>query len=185
MGVIFGNYRAWPICGLLIQLWGSAMKSYRFRAKIEAGDGGGAYVLFPFDVEKEFGTRGKVPVQARFNGIPYAGTLIKYGNPLHILPMPKAIRLQTGTAPGDTVDVEIWRDEKPRVIEVPAELKDAMKKQGVMPVFDRLSFTHQKEYCRWIAEAKKDETRMKRVAKAVELLKQGVKTPDESRSTRK
>jgi Domain of unknown function (DUF1905)/Bacteriocin-protection, YdeI or OmpD-Associated len=161
------------------------MKRYRFQAKVEPGDGGGAYVLFPFDVEREFGTKGKVPVQARFNGVPYAGTLIKYGNPVHVLPMLKAIREQIGTAPGDTVDVELWKDEKPRVIEVPADFKQAMKEQGVMPLFDRLSFTHRKEYCRWIAEAKKDETRMRRVEKAVELLAKGVKTPDASWSIRK
>jgi Domain of unknown function (DUF1905)/Bacteriocin-protection, YdeI or OmpD-Associated len=161
------------------------MKRYRFNAKIEAGDGGGAYVLFPFDVEKEFGTKGKVPVQAKFNGVPYAGTLIKYGNPLHMLPMLKAIREQTGTSPGDTVDVEIWKDEEPRVLEVPADFREAMRNQGVMPLFDRLSFTHRREYCRWITEAKKDETRMRRVGKAVELLAKGVKTPDESRPIRK
>ena len=137
------------------------MRKYRFKAKIKAGDGGGAYVWFPFDVEKEFGAKGKIPMQARLNGVPYTGTLIKYGNPLHMLPMPKAIRQQTGTAPGDTVDVELWKDEEPRVIEVPADLKEALKKQGVVPLFDRLSFTHRKEYCRWITEAKKNETRMR------------------------
>ena len=70
------------------------MKTHRFKAKVVAGNGGGAYVLFPLDAEREFGTKGKVPVQARFNGVPYAGTLIKYGNPLHMLPMLKAIREQ-------------------------------------------------------------------------------------------
>ena len=57
------------------------MKVYRFKAHIEAGDGGGAYVLFPYDVEQEFGTKGKVPVKATFDGVPYTGSLIKYGNP--------------------------------------------------------------------------------------------------------
>ena len=161
------------------------MKRYRFKAKIEAGDGGGAYVLFPFDVEREFGTKGKVPVQARFNRVSYAGTLIKYGNPLHMLPMLKAIREQTGTSPGDTVDVELWKDEEPRVLEVPADFREAMQNQGVMPLFDRLSFTHRREYCRWITEAKKRETRMIRVEKAVALLTKGVKTPDASRAIRK
>ena len=36
-------------------------KKYKFNAKIETGDGGGAYVLFPYDIEKEFATQGKVP----------------------------------------------------------------------------------------------------------------------------
>jgi hypothetical protein len=160
------------------------MRRYRFKAKIEAGDAGGAYVLFPFDVEREFGAKGKIPVQARLNGVPYIATLTKYGNPLHMLPMPKAIRQQTGTAPGDTVEVELWKDDEPRVIEVPPDFKEALENQGVVPLFERLSFTHRREYCRWITEAKKHETRTRRVEKALELLKNGVKTPGESRTIR-
>ncbi len=153
------------------------MKEYKFEAKIEAGDGGGAYVLFPYDVEKEFGTKGKVPVKATFDGVPYAGSLIKYGHPQHMLPLLKAIREQTGKGPGDTVNVELSKDDGPRTLEVPAQFKDAMKKEGVIPLFDGLSYTHRKEYCRWITEAKKEETRLRRLEKAVEMLKKGVRTP--------
>jgi hypothetical protein len=45
------------------------MRKYKFKAKIEAGDGGGARVLFPYDTEKEFATKGKVPVRATVNGL--------------------------------------------------------------------------------------------------------------------
>jgi hypothetical protein len=83
------------------------MKEYKFKAKIQAGDGGGAYVLFPYDVEKEFGSKGKVPIKASFNGVPYAGSLIKYGNPQHMLPILKAIREQIGKGPGDTIEVQL------------------------------------------------------------------------------
>ena len=91
--------------------------------------------------------------------------------------MLKAIREQTGKGPGDTVDVELWKDDEPRELEVPAQFKDAMKKEGVISVFDRLSYTHRKEYCRWITEAKKEETRLRRLEKAVQMLKKGVRTP--------
>ncbi len=153
------------------------MGVYRFKAKIEAGDGGGAYVLFPYDVEQEFGTKGRVPVKASFDGVAYTGSLIKYGNPQHMLPMLKAIRERTGKAPGDTVEVELWKDDAPRTLKVPAEFKEAMRKSGVTSVFEHLSYTHRKEYCRWIAEAKKEETRKRRLEKAVEMLKTGVRTP--------
>ncbi len=56
-------------------------------------------MLFPYDVEKEFGTKGKVPVKVAFDGVPYVGSLIKYGHPLHMLPILKAIRMQTGKGP--------------------------------------------------------------------------------------
>ena len=150
---------------------------YKFKAKIEAGDGGGAYVLFPYDTGKEFATQGKVPVKAAFNGVPYAGSLIKYGNPRHMLGILKAIREQIGKGPGDTIEVVIWRDEEVRTLEVPGQFKTLMKKEGLLPFFEKLSYTHRKEYCRWITEAKKEETRAKRLDKAIEMLKKKVKTP--------
>ena len=153
------------------------MKKYKFKVKIEAGDGGGAYVFFPYDTEKEFATKGKVPVKATFNGVPDTGSLIKYGKPLHVLGMPKAVRAETGKGPGDTIEVVVWKDEEIRTVDVPAQFKNLMKKEGLIPVFEKLSYTHRKEYCRWITEAKKEETRLKRLEKAIEMLKKGVKTP--------
>src|SRR4051812_24421256 len=110
------------------------MKKYKFKARIEAGDGGGAYILFPYDIEEEFATKGKVPVKATFNGVPYTGSLIKHGKPFHMLGMPKAIRGQTGKGPGDTVEVVIWKDEAVRTVEVPAQFENLMKKEGLLPV---------------------------------------------------
>jgi len=153
------------------------MKKYKFKAKIEAGDGGGAYVLFPYDTGTEFATKGKVPVKATFDGVPYTGSLIKYGKPLHLLGVPKAIREQIGKSPGDTLQVVVWKDEEVRTVEVPAQLENLMRKEGLLPAFKKLSYTHRKEYCRWITEAKKQETRLKRLEKAIEMLKQGVSTP--------
>jgi hypothetical protein len=154
-----------------------AMKKYKFKAKIEAGDGAGAYVLFPYDTEKEFATQGKVPVKATFNGVPYRSSLIKYGHPLHSLGILKAVREQTGKGPGDTIEVVVWKDEEVRTVEVPAQFENLMKKEGLLPVFNKLSYTHRKEYCRWITEAKKQETRLRRLEKAIEMLKNGVSTP--------
>lgn len=133
--------------------------------------------MFPYDVEREFGTRGKVPIRAKFEGVPYAGSLIKYGHPQHMLPMLKAIRDQIGKRPGETVEVELWKDDAPRTLEVPAAFEQAMRKGGVTRVFESLSYTHRKEYCRWITEAKKEETRQHRLQKAIEMLKKGVRTP--------
>jgi hypothetical protein len=155
------------------------MKTYRFKARIEAatvGDGG-ACVYFPYDVEEEFGTRGRVPVKATFDGVPYSGSLVKYGAPQHMLGILKGIREQLGKGPGDMIEVTIQRDESERKVEIPAELEKVLKKEKLAAVFAGLSYTHQKEYCRWITEAKREETRANRLAKAVGMLKSGVKTP--------
>ena len=102
------------------------MRKYRFKATLEAGAGGGAYVLFPYDTEKEFATKGRVPVKATFNGVPYTGSLIKYSKPQHMLGVLRAIREQIGKRPGDTIEVVIWRDEEVRTLEVPAQFKALM-----------------------------------------------------------
>jgi bifunctional DNA-binding transcriptional regulator/antitoxin component of YhaV-PrlF toxin-antitoxin module len=153
------------------------MKKYKFDAEIQAGRGGGAYVVFPYETEKEFGTKGKVPVNATIDGISDRGGLFTMGMPHHILGVPKAIRQQIGKSPGDIVTVVLWKDEEPREVEVPPTFKALMKKTGVLAFFESLNFTHRKEYCRWITEAKKEETRARRLEKALEMLKKGVRTP--------
>ncbi len=154
------------------------MKTYRFTARIESGGGGGAYVLFPYDVQAEFGTKGRVPVKATFDGAPYTGTMIKYGHPLHMLPILKAIREQIGKQPGDMVDVEVRRDAAERVLEVPEDLAKLLKKEKLSASFEKLSYTNRREYCRWITEAKRAETRANRLEKAAGMLRAGIKTPN-------
>jgi hypothetical protein len=153
------------------------MKKYKFKAKIETGDGGGAYILFPYDTEREFATKGRVPIKATFDGVPYTGSLVKYGHPQHMLGLLKSIREQIGKGPGDTIEVEIWKDEEARFVEIPPAFGKLLKKEGLLPAFEKLSYTHRKEYCRWLTEAKREETRMARLEKAIAMLKKGIKTP--------
>jgi hypothetical protein len=155
----------------------TAMKKYTFKTEILAGMGGGAGVEFPYDVEKEFGTGGHVPVQATFDGVPYRGSLMNCGMARHTLGVLKGVREKIGKGPGDAVDVVVWRDEAARTVEIPAEFARMLKKEGLLEGFEKLSYSHRKEYCRWIAEAKKEETRATRQEKAIALLKKGVKTP--------
>jgi len=71
------------------------------------------------------------------------------------------------------VDVTVERDDDERTVEVPAELAAALAAAGLTAQFDRMAFTHRKEYARWIAEAKGAETRRTRVAKAVDMIGAG------------
>jgi hypothetical protein len=153
-------------------------RTYTFTAMIGgAGGSDGCAVYFPYDVEQEFGTRGRVPVKATFDGVPYTGSLIRYGAPQHMLPILKAIREQIGKQPGDVVEVTLTRDLSERTVEVPEELAKLLKKEKLLAAFESLSFTHRKEYVRWITEAKREETRRMRLTKAVEMLHSGVRTP--------
>jgi uncharacterized protein YdeI (YjbR/CyaY-like superfamily) len=88
----------------------------------------------------------------------------------------REIREAAGVAAGDPVVVELERDDEPRTVELPDDLAAALDSE-TRASFDRLSYTHRKEYVRWVKGAKRDETRRKRVAQAVELLRAGVETP--------
>ncbi len=153
------------------------MKKYKFTARIESAGGGGAYILFPYDTEKEFGTKARVPVKVSFNGVAYKGSLVKYGHPQHMLPILKNIREKIGKRPGERVDVVLERDGSVRTVEVPPVFTALLKKEKLLAGFEKLSFTHRKEYCRWVGEARKEETRQARMTKAIDMLRSGVKTP--------
>ena len=82
-------------------------KTYVFDAQIiKVPDIDGAYVEIPFDVKAEFG-RGRVPVSATFDGVPYDGSLVRMGTPCHIIGLRKDIRAKIGKQPGDTVHVTL------------------------------------------------------------------------------
>jgi electron transfer flavoprotein alpha subunit len=144
-----------------------------FTAVIQNPGGGGAFVEVPFDVEKEFGSK-RPKVKALIEGIPYRGTLTRMGTDCHILGIRKEIREQVRKTFGDEVTITVEPDTEPRVIEVPADLMKELKKdKGAKALFDKLSYTHQKEYVNWITEAKKEETRQDRILKTIETLKKG------------
>lgn len=83
------------------------MEPIRFTAEIKkVPDIDGAYVEIPFDVKETFG-KGRVPVHATFDGVPYDGSLVRMGTPCHILGLRKDIRKQLGKGPGDLVEVTL------------------------------------------------------------------------------
>jgi len=150
-------------------------KKHSFTAIIQNAGGGGAFVEVPFDVEAAFGSK-KPKVKATFEGVPYRGILTRMGTEHHLLIILKEIREKIGKTFGDEVKITVEPDTEPRVIEVPAELKKAFKNEKeAKAFFDKLSYTHQREYVMWINEAKREETRQNRIAKAVEMLKKGQK----------
>jgi hypothetical protein len=84
---------------------------FEFNAVIEAGDGGGAFVFFPFDMLESFGTTGKVLVHGTIDGVPFSGKLLKYGFPQHILGLLKSLRSQIGKKAGDSVRISLTRTD--------------------------------------------------------------------------
>ena len=147
-------------------------KKHTFTATIIDAGGGGAFVEVPFDVEATFGSK-RPKVKALIEGVPYRGLLVRMGGPNHILIILKSIREQVGKTFGDEIKVSVEADVEERVATVPAELKRVFKSdKEAKSAFEKLSYSHQKEYVKWIEEAKKAETRARRVEQAIQLLKE-------------
>ncbi|MDL1952131.1 hypothetical protein FBQ97_20305, partial [Acidobacteria bacterium ACD] len=98
------------------------------------------------------------------------------GGENHILIVLKDIRESIGKTFGDKVKVTVELDVELRVIEIPKDLKRELKNDTeARVIFEKLSFTHKREYVNWINEAKKDETRANRILKTITMWKKGQK----------
>jgi Bacteriocin-protection, YdeI or OmpD-Associated/Domain of unknown function (DUF1905) len=149
-----------------------------FEAVLEAADRGpGCAIRLPFDPKAEFG-RARAPVRVTIGAAdPFPTTIAVYGGVAWI-GLRKDQQASMGVIPGDAVDVVVELDDQPRTVDVPAELRAALDAAPVASsAFEGLSYTHRKEYCRWVGDAKREQTRMDRAARAVTMLRDGVRTP--------
>ena len=142
----------------------------RFEATIVEAARGGAFVPVPPEVIAALGGKGRIPVRATFDGIPYQGSVASMGGQ-KVIGLLKAIRAELGKGPGDVVAVTLEADTAERTVPVPDDLRTALDAAGVTAAFDALSFTHRREYVTWIDEARKAETRARRIDQTIDRLR--------------
>lgn len=112
-------------------------------------------------------------VRATVNSYTWRTTVTRMGGEF-LLGLSRAVREAAGAEAGDTVEVEVELDTAPREVAVPEALARALAGDSVAgAAFEGLAYSHRKEYARWIDEAKREETRERRVAQAVEMLREG------------
>ncbi len=146
-----------------------------FSAAIVQSDerGAGAFVLVPASVVEALGGGGRIPVECSFDGEPYRGSVVNMGAGPCIGVL-KSIREKLKKGRGDALNVCIRRDERERTVDTPLELADALAKDAPAKAhFDALSYSRKREYCQWVSQAKREETRKKRADEALLLLAQG------------
>lgn len=136
-----------------------------------------AYVDFPFSVEELFGKKGQVKIKAIFdNHVEYRGSLAKMGSKHHRLGLTKEVRNLLQKSFGDVVSVSLSEDKEERIVEIPDDVLLLFEESPeAKEIFDKLSYTHRKEFMRWITEAKKPETRENRKSKLIEMILSGKK----------
>jgi uncharacterized protein YdeI (YjbR/CyaY-like superfamily) len=128
----------------------------------------------PFDPKAELG-KVRAPVRVTINGYEFRTTIGAVSG-RYLIGLNKEVRAGTGVEAGERVAADIVLDEEPRTVELPADLAAALDPDA-RAFLDSLSYTHRKEYVRWIEEAKRDETRRSRVEKAAIMLADRVRHP--------
>jgi hypothetical protein len=145
------------------------MATHRFETVLAAEDGG-VFFEVPLDVPAALG-RARAPVRGTINGQPFRSTVAVYGG-RYYLPVNRALREAVGVAAGDAGVIELEADDPP------PDLAGALAADPeARAAFDGLSFTHQREYAQWVAEAKRQATRRRRVEQAVQMLRDGRRHP--------
>jgi hypothetical protein len=151
----------------------------RFDGAVEQRERG-FVVRLPFDPKEAFG-RVRAPVVVTVNDHSFRTTTMRYGD-VDLIGLNREVRDAAGLVASDRATFELAADTGPREVEVPAALAAALHDDtAARDAFNALSYTHRREYVRWIDEAQREETRQRRVARAVELLREGVRTPDSAR----
>ena len=147
-----------------------ATGAQKFQCKIDtAGSEAATFICIPFDVKRVFG-KARVPVKLTINDFTYRTTICVMGGK-YCVPLRKSNREGAGVKAGDVVQVSVVPDADPRVVAVPTDLKKFLESNKVWELFDTRSYTHKKEFVQWITEAKKDETRIARKQKMIQMLK--------------
>jgi hypothetical protein len=136
--------------------------------------GRGVVALLSFDVREAFG-RARPPVRVTVNGELLRTTIAVYGGRSYV-GFNAQFRAAAGIGVGDEVVLEIERDDEPRTVELPEELIAAMGAEE-RAFLDTLSHTNRREYAEWVGSAVRPETRLRRAANAVAMLREQKQTP--------
>ncbi len=148
----------------------SARMPVTFTGVLEPARQGGAVVTLPPHVIAALGGT-RVRVRGTFAGLEFASSTMPTGAGGAVLGVHKATRERAGVDFGAQVEIVVARDDRARRVEVPPALERALQADPeARQAFERLAPTHQREYARWVAEAKREETVQRRVERTLARL---------------
>ena len=149
------------------------MGALTFTATLQSRGPAAAVVLDDDQVRAVGEGAKRFPVVATVNGYTWRTSVARMGGEF-LVGLNREVREGAGVGAGDVVAVSLALDTVPREVEVPEALATALAGDPEAQArFAKLAFTHRKEFARWIAEAKQDATRDRRVAQALTMLREG------------
>jgi bifunctional DNA-binding transcriptional regulator/antitoxin component of YhaV-PrlF toxin-antitoxin module len=130
-------------------------------------------IRVPDEVVEALGAGKRPAVSVTINGYSYRSTVAPMGG-MFMLPVSAEIRANAGVAAGDEVEVEVALDTAPREVVVPDDFATALAGDvAARGNFGALSYSNKRRHILQIEGAKTEETRQRRIAKAVEELRAG------------
>ncbi len=149
-------------------------KKFEYRTVLIKGVQNGIYAEFPFDAFTTFGTRRAVPVKVSFDGEVYQLSLLPRGEGKHWIYVRKEIREKIGKNEGDEVQITVEKDEAPKVVKkIPDYVEWLLDNEPEMKkAFESLSNFYKKYWIQFIEETKNEETKVERINKLFEFLRE-------------
>lgn len=144
-----------------------------FHATLELNGKTATGIRVPSEIVEALGSSKKPAVSVTINGYTYRSTVAVYGGQF-MLPVSAEVRQAAGIAAGDEIEVSLALDTEPRTVTVPPDLAAALDGDAAArAAFDGLSYSNKRAIVMSIESAKTDETHQRRLAKAIENLRQG------------
>jgi hypothetical protein len=144
-----------------------------FRATLNLEGKTATGIQVPADIVAALGPTKRPPVLVTINGYTYRSTVAPY-NGVYMLPVAAEHREKAGIQAGEEVEVGLVLDNAPREVEVPPDFAEALERDAqAKQAFDKLSYSNKRRFVLPIEEAKSDETRARRIEKAVSNLREG------------
>lgn len=142
----------------------------QFRANVQLDGKTATGIAVPDEIVSALGGGNRPRVRVALRGYSYQTTIARMRGRF-MFPVSAAVRAAAGVQAGDELDVEIELDTGPRELTIPSELSDALARDPrAQEAFERLSYTHRKRHVLAVQEAKTEETRQRRIAKAIDEL---------------
>lgn len=145
----------------------------RFRAEVQLAGKSATGIVVPAKIVEGLAAGGRPPVRVTVAGHTYRTTVATRGGKFKV-PLSAENREAAGLSAGDVVDVGIELDTGPREVTIPPDFEDALQAdQEARRFFDGLSYSQKQWFVLGIEQAKKPETRQRRIVKAVSRLREG------------
>jgi len=147
-------------------------RAFRTRLVRPPGVGTWTFAMVPVSAARRLGLRARMRVVGTIDGAPFRSSLIPRGGGRVFVVVPTVLRERIRKDAGQSVELSLTPDLRPIVLRLPADFREALGSSR--STFDRLAPSHRKAYVQWVTSAKMKDTRQRRIAKAVQMIRRGL-----------